>query len=286
MILRLLSSAALVLCLAACATPPDKAASSALKTAFFPVAEKPKHLGAKDPVPMEPSKWLEGDRQTDNRLTGRVLTVSSLADLKLQPKEVLLTFDDGPAAKKTEKILDILDHYHVKGTFMMVGEMAKARPEIVADVEARGHTIGSHTFRHPNLKAMAFDQAMAEVMKGEKAVAAAAHVDEVHFFRFPYLAETGRLRAALAAHNIVVLDADIDSKDYFKDTPETVLNRTMKELEKRKSGIILMHDIHGRTVAMLPHLLERLRAEGYKVVTLHYGAAPTQLLASRHRLKL
>lgn len=277
MISRLFASAALALCLAGCASPNKSTLST--RTAFAPVPERPKALTASDPVPMEPQNWM--GRAKDTHLAGRTMTVATIQDIKLGPKEVILTFDDGPSVKKTETVLDALDHYNVKGTFMLVGEMAKSHPEIVQDAIRRGHTIGSHTYRHPNLKAMGFDQAMNEIMRGENAVKEASGLSTIGFFRFPYLADTARLRHALAERGTVVMDVDVDTKDYYKDSADQVLNRTMAELGRHHGGIILMHDIHTRTVNMLPMLLNRLNSEGYKVVTLRYGKAPNQMMAAR-----
>ena len=67
---------------------------------------------------------------------------------------------------------------------------------------------------------------------------------------------------------MVVLDVDIDSKDYYDDTPTQVAARTMSLLEARGSGVILFHDIHPRTVAMLPDFLQQLEDRGYSVVRL------------------
>jgi peptidoglycan/xylan/chitin deacetylase (PgdA/CDA1 family) len=81
--------------------------------------------------------------------------------------------------------------------------------------------------------------------------------------------------------DMVVMDVDIDSKDYFATTPASVTQRTMDRLHKRGDGIILMHDIHKRTAKMLPTLLSKLEAEGYKVVTLKFKKTqvPTNLVA-------
>ncbi|WP_235935898.1 polysaccharide deacetylase family protein [Devosia aurantiaca] len=76
------------------------------------------------------------------------------------------------------------------------------------------------------------------------------------------------MRTNLLTGNIVVLDVDIDSKDYYKDSPETVAARTLDRLDARGSGIILFHDIHQRTVDMLPGFLAELEARGYSVVRL------------------
>ena len=248
---------------AGCATTKPKPEASA-QTAYVET-KRVKALDADDPVPMSPERWA-GPRRG---LKGRTLTVASLGDIRLKYKEVVLTFDDGPVPGKTEKILDTLDRHRVKATFLMVGQMADAYPAIARKVVARGHAIGSHTYRHPNLRGLGFDAAMTEIMKGERAVRKASATDP-GFFRFPYLADTAKLRSALAARGTVVMDVQVDSKDYFKSSPAAVTARTMQTLRKRGRGIILLHDIHHRTGAMLPSLLAQLRAEGYSVVTLRH----------------
>lgn len=255
-----------------CAAKPEISAQTA-----YVQPDRTRKLDADDPVPMLPERW----RDPRHGLQGRTLTVASLDDVTLRHKEVVLTFDDGPMPGKTEKILDTLDAFDVKATFLMVGQMAHAYPAIARKVVARGHTIGSHTYRHRNLRDLGFDAAMTEILKGEHAVQKAA-ASEPGFFRFPYLADTSRLRAALAARGTVVMDADIDSKDYFKTTPATVTARTMATLRVRGRGIILLHDIHRRTGTMLPSLLAQLRAEGYSVVALRHARPrlPAAVLAS------
>lgn len=216
-----------------------------------------------------------------HHLSGRTLEVSSLVDLKLNDKEVILSFDDGPIPGRTDKVLAILDQFGVKGAFMMVGEMAEMHPALARKVAMEGNAIGSHTYDHANLTSLSFDAAMDEVLKGELAVTKATGTD-VSFFRFPYLAESQRLRAAIAMRDMVVMDVDIDSKDYFTSTPLSVTQRTMNLLHKRGRGIVLMHDIHKRTARMLPTLLSKLEAEGYKVVTLKFKKpqVPNDLVAS------
>jgi peptidoglycan-N-acetylglucosamine deacetylase len=278
----LLATIAVSLSVASCATKPPPPEAS-LKSAYAATPTEAKALKANDPVVMEPSKW--GGKQyagldtivthsvSDHHLAGRTLYVSSLNDIRLADKEVILTFDDGPMPGKTEHILEALDEFGVKAAFMMVGEMAQAHPEIARKVLADGNTIGSHTFKHPDLDKMSFDMAMAEIERGENAVVKAVGTD-VNFFRFPYLADSKKLRAAVAMRDLVVMDVDVDSKDYFNVTPVAVMQRTMDQLHKRGRGIILMHDIHTRTAAMLPTLLNRLEKDGYKVVTLRYERKP------------
>jgi len=217
-------------------------------------------------------------------LAGRTLRVGSVADLKLAPKEVVLTFDDGPVPGKTRAILDTLDRHHVKATFLMVGQMAQAHPALVREVAARGHSIGTHTQSHANLAKIGFERATQEIDNGRRSVAAAlvpTTARAAPFFRFPYLADTGALRRHLAMQGIVVVDPTVDSKDYFVSTPEQVRSRTLAALEAKGSGIILFHDLHQRTVAMLPPFLDALKARGFKVVHLApRGGAGNPLLSA------
>lgn len=253
-----------------CATTKSATASDATKLAYAAEPEAPATGGLFTPHSL-------------GGLAGRTVTVNSIADLKLRSHEVALTFDDGPMPGRTENILRALDNAGVKATFMMVGSMARAHPAIVREVAAHGHTIGTHTQSHANLAQLSVATADAQIDGGIKSVSAAlvpSMSRPAPFFRFPYLASTATLRHQLAARGIVVVDADIDSKDYFQSTPEQVRQRTLKRIEQRGSGIILMHDIHPRTAQMLPQLLADLKARGYKVVRLVPGHGSRDVLVS------
>jgi peptidoglycan/xylan/chitin deacetylase (PgdA/CDA1 family) len=263
---RLAIYSSLILCaaLTSCETARRPAPDTTIKTSSIVSPEgKLAHAdtGAADP----PASRSAGT----HRLAGRTLTISSLRELRLQDREVILSFDDGPIPGRTDRVLATLDEFGVKGAFMMVGEMAELHPALARKVAMDGNAIGSHTYKHDNLASLTFDMAMAEVTRGKAAVTKATGVD-VNFFRFPYLADSHKLRAAVAMRDMVVMDVDIDSKDYFTVTPANVTRRTMDLLHKRGRGIILMHDIHNRTARMLPTLLATLEAEGYKVVTLKF----------------
>jgi peptidoglycan-N-acetylglucosamine deacetylase len=206
-----------------------------------------------------------------SRLGGRTLAVGSTADIILRPGEVVLTFDDGPRAGKTNEILATLDDFGVKATFLMLGSAAQSNPKLAQQVALNGHTVGSHTFNHVDLGSLDRQEALDEIAKGERAVSralAGAGQRLSPFFRFPYLSQTGFLRTNLMQGSTIVLDVDIDSKDYYKDSAATVAQRTLERLEKRGSGIVLFHDIHARTVAMLPDFLSALEQGGYSVVRL------------------
>ncbi|MEO0542288.1 MAG: polysaccharide deacetylase family protein [Pseudomonadota bacterium] len=200
-------------------------------------------------------------------LSGRTLRVSRISDIRLNAKEVVLTFDDGPVPGRTDKILNTLDRFGVKATFLMVGTMVRNNPTLARRVYRSGHAIGSHTWTHDNLARKSFGASIADIKRGEDALRNAG-IRDIPFFRFPYLADTNALRRHLAGRGIIVLDADIDSKDYRSQSPDALASRTMAKVRSRGRGIILMHDLQPRTVAALPSFLAMLKREGYKVVNL------------------
>lgn len=273
-VIRVLAAIGLPLLAAACST--SKPATETAPLAFAP--ERP---AARDIL-----KSPGGGIQTPTffgSLAGRTIRVGRVSDIRLGPKEVVLTFDDGPMPGKTAAILDTLGRFGVKATFLMVGQMARSHPAIARQVSARGHSIGTHTQNHANLRSRSFASAVQEIEAGRKSVAGAlgpaANRGSV-FFRFPYLADTAALRSHLAANGMVAIDAQVDSKDYFQSSPDQVRQRILSRLGSKGSGIILMHDIHQRTVTMLPTLLSDLKSRGFKVVHLVPGRSGGQLFAS------
>jgi len=261
--LAFLSCLILSVALAGCQSAKRPAPDTTIKTSSI-VAPEGRQITQTEGRPPQISRGTG-----PHHLAGRTLTVASVRDLHLEDKEVILSFDDGPIPGRTDRVLATLDQFGVKGAFMMVGEMAELHPQLARRVAMDGNAIGSHTYRHENLATLSFDMAMKEITRGETAVVRATGVD-VNFFRFPYLADSQKLRAAVAMRDMVVMDVDVDSKDYFTTSPAAVTKRTMALLHERGRGIILMHDIHNRTATMLPTLLSTLEAEGYKVVTLQF----------------
>src|SRR5215470_9146745 len=108
----------------------------------------------------------------------------------LEPKEVVLTFDDGPWPGNTPAVLKALDDECTKAVFFSIGKHATWHPEILKQVYAAGHTVGAHTWSHANLdgKKMTEQMAKDEIEKGFSAVKWALGAnDPAPFFRFPQL---------------------------------------------------------------------------------------------------
>jgi|GEM_PF-2612170 len=229
---------------------------------------------APSPLPqlLRPSLPLTPDwTLTHKPLRGRVLAAASLSDIVLRPKEVILSFDDGPTTGRTEGVLQILDDFGVKAIFMMVGKMAELHPQSAQAVALDGQTIGTHTYDHANLSKLAPEAAFEEIQHGKDAVAAAIAPVKgtvTNFFRFPYLASTWYLQASLYFENTIVLGISVDSDDYTRSTPAAALTQMVARLDKVGKGIVLFHDIHPKTLVILPAFLQALSDRGYTVVQL------------------
>ena len=185
----------------------------------------------------------------------------------LGPKEVVLTFDDGPMPKYTKPILAALDKFCTKATFFYVGQMAQAYPDMVKEVMGRGHTMGTHTWSHPlNLRALSLERATDQIERGFAAVALAAGQPIAPFFRFPGLSDSGPLLAHLQERGIAAFTVDVVSNDSYIGSPSRLAARTIQQVEHQNGGIILFHDIKASTAAALPTILTELKKRGYKVV--------------------
>lgn len=187
----------------------------------------------------------------------------------LTDKEVVLTFDDGPWPVNTPAVLKALADECTKGLFFSVGKHATYHPEILRQVLAQGHTVGTHTWSHVNLNGKKMTEQMAkdEVEKGISAVKWALGTNPSPFFRFPQLQHNPAIVSYFGTRNVAMFSTDIDSFDFRKGaTPEKIIETVMTRLDKLGKGIILMHDFQKHTGEALPALLARLKAGGYKVV--------------------
>src|SRR4051812_9161097 len=189
----------------------------------------------------------------------------------LRDKEVVLTFDDGPWPVNTPAVLKALADECTTGIFFTIGKHATYYPEIIKQVYAAGHTVGTHTWSHIALvnKKLNEDQRKEEIEKGFAAVKwALGGVSPAPFFRFPALQHPPEMVTYLGERNIAMFSCDLDSFDFKASKPQVVIDNVMRKVDKLGKGIVLMHDFHKHTGEALPELLKRLKAGGYKVVAM------------------
>jgi peptidoglycan/xylan/chitin deacetylase (PgdA/CDA1 family) len=200
--------------------------------------------------------------------------------LELGPKEVVLTFDDGPLPGPTVKVLDTLACEGVKATFFLIGRNVQARPDLVRRTAAQGHTVACHSWSHPwTMRNLSEAAGRDNIERGFAAVdAALGGARTAPFFRYPGFADTPALNAWLAGRDIGVFGCDLWASDWSPLTPEAELELALGRLRAAGRGIMLFHDTQERTAAMLPAFLSQLKTDGWSVVHLvpGPGTAPTR----------
>ena len=142
----------------------------------------------------------------------------------LRDKEVVLTFDDGPWPVNTPSVLKTLAEECTTGIFFPIGKHATYYPEILKQVLAAGHTVGSHTWSHAALvnKKLTEEQRKEEIEKGFSAVKwALGGKAPAPFFRFPALQHPPEMVTYLGNRNIAIFSCDLDSFDFKASKPQT-----------------------------------------------------------------
>ncbi len=178
---------------------------------------------------------------------------------------IALTFDDGPHATNTPRLLDMLKQRKVKATFFVVGQCAAEYPDIMRRIAAEGHELASHSWSHPQLSSMSEAGVRDQLQKTHDIIIQTAGVTP-KTMRPPYGAFTARQRAwanDVWGYKCILWDVDpldwkIRSAEHVKSQ---ILSRTVN------GSIILTHDIHKSTIDAMPETIDGLLAKGFKFVT-------------------
>jgi peptidoglycan-N-acetylglucosamine deacetylase len=197
----------------------------------------------------------------------------------LTPKQIALTFDDGPDPEWTPQILDILKAKHVPATFFVIGSNMEAHPGLVQQILADGHEVGNHTYTHPNLADTPLTAVKLELNATQRLFEALTG-RSMRLLRPPYLgdaepSDADEITPLVEAQKLgyITVGTHVDTLDW----QELPVDRMMKMVEKEihdpnpqmRGDIILMHDSGGdrtQTIKLLPILIDQLRAEGYSFV--------------------
>ncbi len=192
------------------------------------------------------------------------------AALPLQPRDVVLTFDDGPHPEATPRVLATLGEHGVHASFFMIGEAMAREPALARRVRDAGHTVALHSMAHPQLPELSPEAQRADLLAVQQ-VFERTFGEPAAAYRFPFLAETPTMRSALAAQRITVMSADAGADDWLPDqTPQMLADRLLQRLEAAGGGIVLLHDAQPQTAAALPLILQRLKAGGWRIVHLKW----------------
>ena len=233
-------------------------------------------------LPSVPAVASEGHDCEGRLSTSRVIELDPNAPgpidgkaIGLRDGEVVLTYDDGPNRWTTPPVLDALREECVRATFFLLGANAMRFPRVARVLVEDGHAVGSHTMRHPNLAELEPGKAEREIDRGLRATRRAlglATDAAVPLFRAPYFATNETVREAIAARGLVAVGADISGRDWSDNSCEESTALIERQLEERRSGIIIMHDVMGNAACATRAVLALLKRRGMKVVHLRAAA--------------
>lgn len=215
--------------------------------------------------------------------------LDSYTSVNVDGPYVALTFDDGPNPETTPKLLKILADRNIKATFFMIGENAKAAPDIVKAVAAAGHEVENHSWNHPQLSKLSQAAADKQVEDTSNLLEQLTGVRPI-YLRPPYGAMTPALKAHLhEKYGLSLIFWSVDPLDWKNRNSQAVYDQIMRQVHP--GAIILSHDIHPTTVAAMPRVIDDLIAKGYKIVTVSEliaharPSAPKVAVATDHPVK-
>jgi len=207
-----------------------------------------------------------------------VLTVSAINVFALNNAEIVkrndnatkyiaLTFDDGPHARYTDEILDILKENDVKATFFVIGENAKTHPEILKRIANEGHEIGNHTYHHVYISKCGRDKITKEIKETENTVYSITGTRPI-VFRPPggYYSKESIEQIRNMGYECVLWS--VDTKDWTLPAVEKVISTVSKETVG--GDIILFHDHNQKgspTPSSVRRLIPMLKEKGYTFLT-------------------
>lgn len=203
--------------------------------------------------------------------------------------QVSLTFDDGPDARYTVQILDILKREGVHATFFVLGSQVRQYPDVALRIVREGHALGNHSFDHRNLRTMDRQARNWEVTSTDRELLRITG-RHTRYFRAPYGSVDSQVITQLGRMGYTVVNWSVDSSDWRSIPSAQVVKNVLSNV--RPGAIILQHcagndkEILTGTVAALPVIIHRLRAAGYGFATVPALLAPeTRAVHAKHALR-
>ena len=193
-----------------------------------------------------------------------------------KPKEVAITFDDGPDPKFTPQMLDVLKRKNAKATFFLIGIPSENDPGLLKRIYDEGHEIGNHTLTHPDISEVSPWRFETEINVTERLFAAKLGVKPL-FFRPPYsidqepdTADEVKPLEQVQALGYITVGDKIDPNDWSLNPHYSAAQIVQAVFDQLNRGnIILLHDGGGdrsQTVKALPMIIDGIRARGYRIV--------------------
>jgi peptidoglycan/xylan/chitin deacetylase (PgdA/CDA1 family) len=172
------------------------------------------------------------------QLYGRTLTHGS------DPRQMALTYDDGPNEPHTLKLLEVLARHDAKATFFLIGRYVKQRPDIARTIQSAGHAIGNHTYTHPNLVLVSAARLKQELSDCRKAIEDALG-EPANLFRPPFGGRRPNVLRTARAMGMEPVMWSVTAFDWSARSSEFIVNKVTNVVDGRhgkQSEIVLLHD--------------------------------------------
>jgi peptidoglycan/xylan/chitin deacetylase (PgdA/CDA1 family) len=197
------------------------------------------------------------------------------------PRELILTFDDGPNLETTPAVLTELRRRGLRAVFFVNGQhMVGSRPEdfarrdLVRRIATEGHLVANHTLSHRNV--CADKAALAEEIDGNAEIIAGATGLRPLLFRSPYGARCRTLDVALAERELLSVGWNLDPQEWRGGTENAIVDYVTSHLARFTGrAVLLLHDTRHQAVAALPRILDWVAAENARAS--RSGTAPIRI---------
>lgn len=192
--------------------------------------------------------------------------------------KIAITFDDGPKPEVTYPLLDILQKYNVKATFLVVGKWAKLYPDALIRMSDEGHEIGNHSYSHPRLSTLTPTEIEYEIQKTNTIITTITKKPPL-FFRPPGGQLTKTMMKLCQKNGLRIAMWDVNPGDYFIETSIVIPNEANSSksaqdviesilLKTQNGSIILLHNGYSETLNAIETVIQTLKKQGFQFVTL------------------
>ena len=197
---------------------------------------------------------------------------SSFIGLPKGTRRLALTYDDGPNDPYTSQLLDVLAKHGTKATFFLIGQFVKQRPDIVRRVVEAGHTVGNHTWNHPNLIFCSAAETRRQISETQKAIEEACGIRPT-LFRPPFGGRRPGTFSVARELGLTPIMWGVTCYDWSAISNESIERKAREQI--RGGDVILLHDgghkgfgaDRSHTVKATANLLREYSEQGYKFVS-------------------
>ena len=183
-------------------------------------------------------------------------------------KSIYLTFDDGPVASITEKLLNLLYKHNALATFFIIGSRGSQSAELLKKIHQQKHTLANHSYTHPNFTLLSGKDMREQITKTNQLIEKITR-QHCQFFRAPQGRWNFKLFIELFRLKITAVHWSRDSMDYLKQPAEKIISHFIEQ-PVTSGDIILFHDDDPRCIKALETLIPHWQSQGFTLQALEH----------------